>query len=211
MTSEEFATHVDQVVAAVENLEGRKERHLIAIAGPPASGKSTLAENVQQRLEQNGTPCGLVPMDGFHLDNDILRQRGLLARKGAPETFDVEGFGALVALLRHEDDVSIPLFNRVGDCVDQDAGSIVAAQRHVLVEGNYLFLNRPGWRALNAFWSFKVFLAPPSKELERRLIERWIDHGLDQNAAEKRATENDLVNANLVLEHTDCSTMDLIF
>ena len=73
------------------------QRQLIAIAGPPASGKSTLAQALVARLNVERPQAALLPMDGFHLDNGLLETRGLLARKGAAETFDLAGFRALLA------------------------------------------------------------------------------------------------------------------
>jgi len=69
-----------------------KGRRLIAIAGAPASGKSTLAARVVEGLNaQVPGRAAVVPMDGFHLDDTVLSARGDLARKGAPHTFDVLG------------------------------------------------------------------------------------------------------------------------
>ncbi len=70
------------------------KRRLIALAGAPASGKSTLAHALCALVPG---AC-VVPMDGFHLDNALLEARGLLARKGAPETFDARGFLHLMYL-----------------------------------------------------------------------------------------------------------------
>ncbi|WP_171208504.1 MULTISPECIES: hypothetical protein [unclassified Ruegeria] len=201
---------VNRIVALIKPSKVKDTRQLIAIAGPPASGKSTLAEKVRQRLEQNGISCGLVPMDGFHLDNDTLSNRGLLARKGAPETFDTQGFNDLLSRALREDAVAVPLFDRSRDCVVQNAARIDASQRHVVVEGNYLFLKDPAWRPLTQHWSLSVFIEPKLDLLKERLINRWLDHGYHPNQALEKATENDLVNARLVLEQSDRSVVDLI-
>ena len=201
---------VDRVVAAAAKLGPGEARHLIAIAGPPASGKSTLAEKVRARFEALGMPCGLVPMDGFHLDNAVLSARGDLAKKGAPETFDVQGFCALLEALGEKAEVPVPLFDRERDCVVPDAAKIEAAHRHVVVEGNYLFLDAPGWRDLMQHWSLTVFLQTPLETLEARLVQRWLDYGHTRDEARKRAQENDLVNARLVLEKSDRSGIDLL-
>ena len=205
----ELETKVDRVVAAIGDLDTSDARLLVAIAGPPGSGKSTLAEHVQKRLQENGTPCGLVPMDGFHLDNDVLRARGLYSKKGAPQTFDAEGFHALVERLCSEDTVQYPLFDRENDRVSLDAATITYKERIVLVEGNYLFLDDPAWRPLSKFWALKVFISPSIETLEMRLIERWLIQGLNQSAAKKRAEENDLVNARLVFAQRSETRADI--
>lgn len=205
----ERGAQVDHVVSAISELRPSDKRHLIAIAGPPASGKSTLAVRVRERLINEGKPCGLVPMDGFHFDNAILRERGLFERKGAPETFDISGFIALVGRLQREDEITIPVFDREKDRVFIDAGLVRAEQKHIIIEGNYLFLDDVDWRPLRNFWSLRVFLAPSIEALKNRLVQRWLDHGLSARDAEKRATENDLKNARLVLDESNRSLIDL--
>ncbi len=72
-------------------------RRIIGITGPPGAGKSTIAEALVAEL---GDRAILVPMDGFHLPNAQLRELGLRGRKGAPDTFDVVGYVALLTRLR---------------------------------------------------------------------------------------------------------------
>ena len=62
--------------------ETTARRHLAAIAGPPASGKSTLAEAVVAHLVDAGLDAVLMPMDGFHLDNRLLEPRLQVGAKG---------------------------------------------------------------------------------------------------------------------------------
>ncbi|MCH2077556.1 MAG: nucleoside/nucleotide kinase family protein [Rhodobacteraceae bacterium] len=210
MTALDLKGMVEAIASAVDRLEGSETRHLIAIAGPPASGKSTLAELVQQRLIADGKPCGLVPMDGFHLDNSMLAEMGALEHKGAPDTFDIAGFSKLVQALLNEDQLPIPLFDRENDRVEQNAALIEPEQRHVVVEGNYLFLNLPGWRELRELWSLGVFLRPSLGVLEDRLIQRWLDLGHTAEEAKQRTTKNDLVNAQTVLEMSDHLQIDVL-
>jgi len=200
---------IDLVAATARRLDTSKSRALIAIAGPPASGKSTLAEGVKQRLDALGFPCGFVPMDGFHLSNEVLSERQLLDRKGAPETFDAAGFCALVEELLLDGEVSVPHFNRGRDCVEVDADVVTRAQRHVVVEGNYLFLQQAGWRRLAAFWSLRVFISPPLNVLKERLVGRWLSYGLTADQAVARAELNDLPNAAYILEHSDLTRVNL--
>lgn len=198
------------LVAAIRQLKERPERRLIAIAGPPAAGKSTLAENLQARLQADGIPCGLVPMDGFHLDNRELSAKGLLPRKGAPETFDFDALRAVLMKLKTQDSVAFPLFDRAKDCVLPDASQVRAEHRHVIVEGNYLLLDVPPWRDLKEFWSYAAFIDVPIAELSKRLVERWTRHGHSVEEAKTRAEANDLPNARLVLEHTIAEETDLV-
>ena len=173
--------------------EGR--RCLIAIAGPPGAGKSTLAAALIREL---GPTAALVPMDGFHFDNDTLTARGLRDRKGAPETFDLEGLSSLLEQLVREDGVAIPGFDRALDKVVASSTSVRAGHRQVIVEGNYLLLDEPGWRNLTRLWDLSVYLDAPRNVLEERLVRRWLDHGLTLDDARAWTLGNDIPNARRV-------------
>ena len=168
-------------------------RRIVAIVGAPGSGKSTLAA----RLVAGLSDAVLVPMDGFHLDNRLLEADGLRGCKGAPQTFDAAGFVALVQRLKAGGEVIHPVFDRARDLAIAGAGRVAADTRLVVVEGNYLLLDRAPWRKLAGFWDLSVMLDVPMAELRRRLTARW--QGLGRSPAEVMAhLENDLGNAELV-------------
>lgn len=169
-------------------------RTLVAVAGPPASGKSTFAEALAARAAASGRDARVVPMDGFHLDDRVLRARGLLARKGAPETFDAAGLTRLVAALAEGGEVIHPVFDRARELAVAGAGVVPAACDLVVVEGNYLLLDEAPWRPLAGFWALTVFLEVPEDELRRRLLTRWRGAGLPDDAARRKAEGNDLPN-----------------
>ncbi|MFZ1470824.1 MAG: nucleoside triphosphate hydrolase [Paracoccaceae bacterium] len=171
-------------------------RYLVALAGPPASGKSTLAETLAATL---GPDARVVPMDGFHYDDAVLTARGLRSRKGAPETFDAAGFGHLITRLRHEDEVAIPLFDRTLEISRAGAAIIAPTDRILIIEGNYLLLNADPWRQIAQGYDLTVFLRVDQPELIRRLTDRWQHHGKTDTAARDWIASNDLPNAQTVL------------
>ncbi|QDC07855.1 nucleoside/nucleotide kinase family protein [Oceanicola sp. D3] len=175
-------------------------RRVVALAGAPASGKSTLADALCTSLKEAGERAQVVPMDGFHLHNPILVERGLLARKGAPETFDAPGFLHLVQRLRDEAEVAFPLFDRARDIAIAGAGLVDEACDTVIVEGNYLLFDRPVWRDLRPHWDLAVRIDVEIATLRERLVARWHDYGLSGPEATARAEGNDLANAQLVAE-----------
>ncbi|MCR9120814.1 MAG: nucleoside/nucleotide kinase family protein [Phyllobacteriaceae bacterium] len=194
-----------RVLAAVRARHVPGRRLMVAIAGPPASGKSTLAAALVDTLNE-GAGAGsaaLLPMDGYHLDNRILEQRGLLPRKGAPETFDADGFCRMVALVRAAHaDVVHPVFDRNADLAIAGAAIIARSVEVVVIEGNYLLLGEEPWRGAQANYDLTVFVAPAMPILSERLVERWLAHGHDRDAAIGRAHDNDLPNAGLVIEQS---------
>lgn len=78
------------------------DRVMLGICGPPGAGKSTLAAWLAGAFTKEGSR--LVSMDGFHLSNAALRARGLANRKGASDTFDADGYAALLTRIRQGDD-----------------------------------------------------------------------------------------------------------
>ncbi len=182
-----------------------RERLIVAIAGAPAAGKSTLAEALCQKINalSAAQPSVVVPMDGFHYDNAILDARGYRARKGAPHSFDADGFRALLSRLKSETgDIAIPVFDRSMDLARAGAAMVTAQHQILLVEGNYLLLDQPVWCDLRQYFDLSIFLQVPLPVLEQRLIQRWLDHGADYEAARARALANDIPNAQTVTEQS---------
>lgn len=173
-------------------------RRLVALSGAPGSGKSTLSEPLAAMLTERGVRSEVVPMDGFHLDNRLLKARGLMPRKGAPETFDLGGFKRLCHALRADDEVIYPLFDRSRDLAIAGAAHVGQDCSVAVIEGNYLLFDEPGWRDLADLWDVSIRLDVPLADLEARLVQRWLTHGLDQAAAEARARGNDLANAQRI-------------
>lgn len=174
-------------------------RHLVAVAGAPASGKSLLSAALRDTLQRAGHRAEVVPMDGFHLDNTVLDARGLRARKGAPETFDAEGFIALIARLRGGAEVVYPVFDRGRDLSIAGAGVVPTGCDFVIVEGNYLLFDAAPWSALAGMWDFSIWLDTPEATLRARCIARWLAHGHTPAQARARAEGNDLANARRIM------------
>lgn len=177
---------------------------MVGIAGAPASGKSTLAAALCDELNDRlAYQAALVPMDGFHYDNLVLEQLGLLSRKGSPDTFDGEGFIAMLVRIRKADgDVIIPVFDRSIDMSRACAQIVNRQTRIIVVEGNYLLLDADPWRHCEALFDLTVFLEVPEQVLERRLVDRWLGCGFSPQAARQRAFVNDIPNARLVASNS---------
>ena len=198
-------TLVERIAAAAAAPRGR--RALVAVVGAPASGKSTLAATLAARVPRSV----VVPMDGFHLDNALLDAAGTRAVKGAPHTFDAHGLGALLGRLRDgEPEVHVPLFDRRADLARAAAATVGPEHDTVLVEGNWLLLDREPWRALHTSFDLSVMLEIDEAVLRERLVERWLAHGLGTDAALARAETNDLPNGRLVAGASVPATLRLV-
>jgi pantothenate kinase len=112
----------------------------------------------------------------------------------------VAGFANIIRSLRQSGEVHFPTFNRTRDRVVENGGSVQVSDETILVEGNYLLLDIHPWNELAACWDFSVLIDVPFCVMQERLIERWVRHGHTLKDATRRAEENDLPNARLVLE-----------
>ena len=92
---------LDLLVTEAQSLLDKEGRHCLAIAGAPGSGKSTVAEALLTQLEKTHPgAASILPMDGFHYDDGVLKAMGRLAYKGAPDTFDVGGLKSVLKRLQ---------------------------------------------------------------------------------------------------------------
>ncbi|MEJ6610319.1 MAG: nucleoside/nucleotide kinase family protein [Paracoccaceae bacterium] len=190
---------------------GQSKRSLTALAGPPASGKSHIANALCRDLNKYSPDSAVVlPMDGYHLDDALLEKQGMRDRKGAPHTFDIAGFIHILQRisLGDEIDIAVPVFDRSLE-LSRAAGRLIPrTARHILVEGNYLLLDQPEWRDLAGFFTTTVMITAPRSLLERRLMQRW--QNLSPTQAREKCESNDLPNADLVMNSSMSTEFNLI-
>jgi type I pantothenate kinase len=131
---------LDAVVARVEVRLGHSS--VLAIAGAVAVGKSTIAAEVAARLRSSGATVAIVPTDGFLLPNAELEARDLIARKGFPETYDLDRLAALVADARTgRSPLAVPVYSHERyDVLDQPE---VIERPDVLIVEGVVALQRP--------------------------------------------------------------------
>jgi len=196
---QDITSQVTIVAERVHALHASSPRLLVAIAGAPGSGKTTLAREVARRLNLQKVPTIVVPMDGFHLDNAILDARDLTLRKGAPETYDADGFINLIKRLKVNVEVIAPVFDRARDIAIAGAVAIPADCPVVIVEGNYLMFDEAPWSSLAPIWDLAVWVDTPMAKLRCRLIQRWLSLNHSRTVATRRAESNDIPNAERII------------
>lgn len=201
-----------ELVARARSMLAAGERRILGVTGAPGAGKSTVCAAIAGAL---GDQVAVVGMDGFHLANTELSRLGRRERKGAPDTFDADGYAALLERLRTQPQNTIyaPTFNRdleesIGSTVPVAAGTPL-----IVTEGNYLLLDSGAWSrvrpTLDAVW----FLAPPEGLRLARLIARHQAYGRSQAEAAEwvgrvdqgnaRTIEATRARADLIVQLTD--------
>jgi pantothenate kinase len=201
---------VAELAQLIRSKAGNVSRYMVAIAGAPASGKSTLAENLRDALIAAGETAIVVPMDGFHYDDAILNARGHRPRKGAPFTFDAPGFEVLLKRIRAgEKDIAIPVFDRSMELARAGADIVDDRAKFIMIEGNYLLLKQLPWSNLRPLFDYTIYLNVPLEELEQRLIKRWLDLGFDMTYATNWIASNDILNIKHVINNSGAADLTI--
>lgn len=187
---------LDQLASHAASLIADDSRYILGIAGAPGAGKSTASQAISQKLDSR---CTVVEMDGFHLANRELDRLGRREQKGAPETFDADGYAALLHRLRSADSiVYAPVFDRE---IDESIGSATAVEPRtplIVTEGNYLLLPNGSWPQVRAAIDTVWYLEVPEATRTQRLMKRHSRFGRSSEAAADWVRRVDRPNADMI-------------
>jgi len=194
-----MAIVLDSLDAAVEHarsLMGRGRR-ILGLVGRPGSGKSTVAKLLTARL---GEKARVVPMDGYHFSNLVLRGLGRAMRKGAVDTFDALGYTMLLKRIRTETHSVIyyPVFHREIEESIAAEGVVSPDVELVITEGNYLLHPRDHGGGVRELLDESWYVDVDDAVRIERLIQRRLGYGNTRQEAVAWATGSDGVNAEVI-------------
>ncbi|KAJ4374720.1 hypothetical protein N0V83_001795 [Neocucurbitaria cava] len=211
-----LADTVLQLAGRLEALLAQQasERILIALAGVPGSGKTTVSQALLAELSiRHIHDVAVVPMDGFHYSKAVLSTfpdpELAFRRRGAPFTFDAEAFVALVKAIKKMPVTSLdeseqflyaPSFDHAVKDPVPAAIPISSHNRLIIIEGNYTLLDQKPWKEIVTLCEEKWFVDVEKDLVKTRLAQRHLLAGIETSAlaAMKRAEENDLPNGDLI-------------
>jgi hypothetical protein len=188
----------EEAKAIVVECASASKRTIIGIIGKPGGGKSTLSKYLLKGMDPK--LVSVVPMDGFHLSNKVLKELGRSDRKGAQDTFDVQGFTTLIERIKMDsaDPIYYPIFDRSIEESIAAQGVVYPSTRVVIVEGNYLMHDKDGWQEISPLLDQSWYAFLDEDIRISRLISRHIAFGKDPESAKAWAKGSDQVNAELI-------------
>ncbi|KAJ9137578.1 Phosphoribulokinase uridine kinase family protein [Pleurostoma richardsiae] len=197
----------------IEKQSQGQKRLLIALAGPPGSGKTTIAQHVVDYVAalQSSPSIVAISADGFHLSLAALRAlpnaAEAFARRGAPWTFDGAAVVDLVRNLRAgagQNAVMAPTFDHAIKDPVTDGLTVGLDTEVCILEGNYLLSDEAPWNEIADIvddrWLVKVDPMLARNRVAARHLRVGIEDSMEK--ALKRAEENDMVNGEYVMRHS---------
>jgi type I pantothenate kinase len=157
--------------------------YIVGIAGSVAVGKSTFARILRALLARwpNHPQVALVTTDGFLYPNGVLEERGLMNRKGFPESYDLRRLTRFMAELKSgADAVRAPVYSHLAYDIVPDEETIVEHPDLVLVEGLNVLQTPDGARRrsirtfVSDFFDFSIYLDADDADVEEWHLARFL-------------------------------------
>jgi type I pantothenate kinase len=179
-----YVSHTQSLFHVTETFLGHQQAkvpYIIGIAGSVAVGKSTSARILQALLSRwPGHPrVDLITTDGFLHPNRVLEERGLMHRKGFPESYDVGRLlRFLMAVKAGEAEARAPIYSHTQYDIVQGEEKVVLQPDIVIVEGLNVLQTGGGQTTqrlfVSDFFDFSIYVDAPGDLIETWYVERFM-------------------------------------
>lgn len=160
------------------NRTAKRTPFIIGVAGSVAVGKSTVSRLLKELLSRWPTTpkVALVTTDGFLYPNNILEEKGLMTKKGFPESYDRLALLKFVADIKSgKEEVKAPVYSHLTYDIVSGSELIVNSPDVLIVEGLNV-LQAPGLGqevALSDYFDFQIYVDAPTDEIESWYLDRF--------------------------------------
>jgi type I pantothenate kinase len=152
--------------------------YVVGIAGSVSVGKSTFARVLQAVLAQwpDHPHVELVTTDGFLLPTSELEARGLMSRKGFPESYDLRAMiDFLTALKAGQSDLSVPVYSHLTYDVVQGKRQAIKRPDILIFEGlNVLQTSSSAPLVASDFFDFSIYIDAAEADIETWYVQRFL-------------------------------------
>lgn len=178
-----YVTASERLRGAVGTFLGAEETRLrtpfvVAVAGSVAAGKSTVSRLLRELLARwpEHPRVALVTTDGFLRPNAELRRRGLIERKGFPESYDRRALTRFVAQVKEgREEVSAPVYSHLRYDIVPGQRQVVRRPDVLILEGlNVLQQAPPGRLGLADYFDFSVYVDARPDDIRRWYLDRFL-------------------------------------
>jgi type I pantothenate kinase len=155
-----------------------KVPYVVGIAGSVAVGKSTFARILQALLAQwpDHPKVDLVTTDGFLYPNRVLDERGIMNRKGFPESYDTKALLDVLRRIKSGDEVvEAPVYSHVVYDIVPDEHVVVRSPDIVIIEGLNVLQTRSGApEFVSDYFDFSIYIDADEPDIEQWYVERFL-------------------------------------
>lgn len=150
---------------------------IVGVAGSVAVGKSTISRVLQALLARwpQHPKVDLVTTDGFLYPNSVLEERGLLDRKGFPESYDRRALLEFVARAKAGDEhLDVPVYSHIQYDVIEGETRVVSSPDILIVEGLNVLQAGDTGAFVSDYFDFSIFVDAAARDVKRWYVERFL-------------------------------------